>query len=82
MQASVEIADRFISGLTAKCHSLLHFPFIGPARPHIGDRMRVVFYRKYAVYYRPDDSEVVIVRVLHGARDVPAIAERGGFEVD
>jgi toxin ParE1/3/4 len=41
--------------------------------------LRVTFHRTYAIYYRPDPEEVVIVRVLHGARDVTAIADRGGF---
>jgi toxin ParE1/3/4 len=44
--------------------------------------MRVVFYKQYAVYYRPGDSIVFIVRVIHGARDVAVIGERGGFDVD
>jgi toxin ParE1/3/4 len=33
----------------------------------------------YAIYYKPLSDAVVIVRVVHGARDVAAIAERGGF---
>ena len=82
MEASIRIADRFISGLTTKFRSLRHFPFIGPARPEIGEGMRVVFYKQYAVYYRPGDSIVFIVRVIHGARDVAVIGERGGFDVD
>jgi hypothetical protein len=27
----------------------------------------------------PEPDAVVIVRVIHGARDIAAIAERGGF---
>jgi plasmid stabilization system protein ParE len=32
------------------------------------------------VYYRADEREVIVVRVLHGARDIAALAERGGFK--
>jgi len=41
--------------------------------------LRVIFHSAYAIYYQPRPDEVVIIRVLHGARDIAAIAERGGF---
>jgi toxin ParE1/3/4 len=41
--------------------------------------LRVTFHDAYAIYYRPLPHAVVIVRVLHGARDAAAIATRGGF---
>ena len=43
--------------------------------------MRVVFHGSYAIYYRPLPDAIVIIRILHGKRDVEAIAERGGFLV-
>ena len=43
--------------------------------------MRVTFYRAYAIYHLPRTRDVIVLRVLHGARDVEAIAERGGFDV-
>lgn len=44
--------------------------------------MRVTFHGSYAIYYTPTTSEIVILRVLHGARDAAALAERGGFNVN
>ncbi len=41
--------------------------------------LRVTFPSPYAIYYRPTADAVDIVRVVHGARDVTAIAARGGF---
>jgi len=41
--------------------------------------LRVTFHGAYAIYYRPLPDAVVIVRVLHGARDVAALAEHGRF---
>ncbi|MDR6774126.1 plasmid stabilization system protein ParE [Azospirillum sp. BE72] len=38
------------------------------------------FHRAYAIYYRPLPDAVVIVRVLHDARDAAALASRGEFE--
>jgi toxin ParE1/3/4 len=40
----------------------------------------VSFHGAYALYYLPTATELVIVRVLHGARDVAALAARGGFD--
>jgi plasmid stabilization system protein ParE len=31
------------------------------------------------VYYLPNDREVLIVRVLHGAQEAAAMADQGGF---
>lgn len=52
---------------------------MGPAREHLGAGLRVIFHNPYAIYYLPTETEVVIVRVLHGARDVVVIASQSGF---
>ena len=39
----------------------------------------MTFHKAYAIYYKAMPDSIVIVRVLHGARDVRAIAEAGGF---
>jgi toxin ParE1/3/4 len=41
--------------------------------------LRVGFSGNYAIYYLHKERELVIVRVLHGARDAAALAEHGGF---
>jgi len=41
--------------------------------------LRAVFKHNYAIYYLPRDGELVVVRVLHGSRDLDAIVEEGGF---
>jgi plasmid stabilization system protein ParE len=33
----------------------------------------------HAIYYTPSARELIIIRVLHGERDVASIAARGGF---
>jgi len=58
---------------------LRHFPFSGPTRDQLAPDLRVTFHSPYAIYYRPLPEAVVIVRVIHGARDIAALAERGGF---
>lgn len=52
---------------------------MGARREYLGAELRVIFHSPYAIYYLPVETAVVIVRVLHGARDVVAIASQGGF---
>jgi toxin ParE1/3/4 len=58
---------------------LQEFPLSGAERHQLAPNLRVALQDSYAVYYLPTESEIVIVRVLHGARDVAAIADAGGF---
>jgi len=55
------------------------FPLSGVAREQFGAGLRAVFHGGYVIYYIPQPDAVVVVRVLHGARDAAAIAKRGGF---
>ena len=52
---------------------------IGPRRESFAAGLRVTFHGPYAIYYTPGTDDLVIIRVLHGARDAAAIADRGGF---
>jgi hypothetical protein len=38
----------------------------------------VTFHGAYAINYQPSETEIVIVHVLHGARNTAAIVDRGG----
>jgi len=78
-QSSENTATRFLGKLTTTCERLLAFPLAHPERPQLAPGLRVVFHGTYAIYYRPDEETVTIVRVLHGARDLAAIAGQGGF---
>jgi len=59
---------------------LLITPFLGTARPQFSKDMRVIFEGNYAIYYKASGTEIIIIRVLHSARDAAALAERGWFE--
>jgi toxin ParE1/3/4 len=41
--------------------------------------LRITFHDRYAIYYRPFADAIVIIRVLHSARDAAALADQGGF---
>jgi toxin ParE1/3/4 len=69
-----------IAAIRTACEPLRQFPLGGPAREHLAPGLRVTFHAPYAIYYRPQPDAIVVIRVLHGARDIEAIAERGGFD--
>jgi len=79
--ASEAVATRFLEKLHSACQGLLAFPMAHPERRQLAPELRVVFHGAYAIYYRPDDATVTIVRVVHGARDLGAIVDQGGFDV-
>jgi len=68
-----------MTGGEAAFEPVRHYPLAAPAREQLGAGLRVTFGDPYAIYYRPLADAIVIIRVLHGARDA-AIAGRGGFE--
>jgi toxin ParE1/3/4 len=74
------VATRFVAGIEAQFEPLRNFPLSGPARELLAPGLRVMFHNLYAIYYKPLSDALVIVRVIHGARDVVAFAQRGGFD--
>ncbi len=83
-KASEHVATRFVMAIEAHFEPLRHFPFSGPSREHLAPGLRVTFHGAYAIYYLPRPyltrpEALVIVRVIHGARDMAGLAERGGF---
>jgi toxin ParE1/3/4 len=68
-----------VAEIQAAFEPLRRMPFMGPSRERFAPGLRVTFHGRYAIYYAPRADELVIIRVLHGARDVAALAERGGF---
>ena len=55
------------------------FPNSAPLREQFAPGLRATFAGNYAIYFVHDERELLIVRVLHGARDAAAVAGQGGF---
>lgn len=66
-------ADAVIRHIRDRVAMLADHPFLEPARPEIGTEVRFLVVGRYLVLYRLDGDTVVIVRVVHGARDVAAL---------
>jgi toxin ParE1/3/4 len=81
VEVSETSATRFIKALQAHFQPLRRFPLSGVARGQLAPKLRVTFHRPYAIYYTHLREAIVIVRVLHGARDIMAITARGGLDL-
>jgi toxin ParE1/3/4 len=55
-----------------KLATLGHFPFIGRERSSLGVDLRSIVVDNYIVFYRPEAERILIVRILHGRRDIDA----------
>jgi toxin ParE1/3/4 len=78
-EASEAIATRLVNRIKDDMSPYCQFPRSGPARDQLAKGLRAGFSGNYVVYYRPTETELMIVRVLHGARDAAAIFSSGGF---
>lgn len=61
---------RFVNEVRGACKKLANQPLMGEAGVELQDgKLRSFSHGNYVIFYRPSDSGVLIIRVLHGARD-------------
>jgi toxin ParE1/3/4 len=77
---SVENADTFVDQLNEVIQNLCRHPRMGRRREELAPTIRSFPYQRYIIYYRIEPDALVIVRVLHGARDVESGIERGASD--
>lgn len=63
----------FIADLRAACMRIGLAPSATIARPELAENLRCRPFGRYLIFLRVEAERVLIVRVLHGARDVSAI---------
>jgi toxin ParE1/3/4 len=68
----VEIARRFVATITDRFYLLSSNPQMGRPRDQFGLRMRSHPVGNYLIFYRIAGTDVRILRVLHGRRDLGA----------
>jgi toxin ParE1/3/4 len=72
---SVEIARRHVATLTSRFLLLARHPRLGRARDgDLGAGRRSYPVDRYIIVYRIDGNDVEILRVVHGSRDLEALA--------
>jgi toxin ParE1/3/4 len=71
---SLEVADRLIDAITERFFLLARHPALGRARDEdLRPGLRSFAVGQYVIVYRADEGDVVILRVLHGRRNIPAL---------
>ncbi len=58
-----------LSRVEKRVASLRENPLLGPAAFDTGARMLAVTRTDHVVYYRVDQREIIVLRVLHGAQE-------------
>jgi len=66
-------AAKLIRSIAERCQLYADQPLIGEARPELGEAVRSFTIGAYVVIYRPLQGGIIVLRIIHGARDIPAI---------
>lgn len=66
----IESADLYSRGFGSVFVRLRRYPRSGATRPELGEGIRSILYRQHRMYYIIRDAGVLVLRVIHGARDV------------
>jgi toxin ParE1/3/4 len=72
-EAGTEIAYRFADRIDAELAQLAELGHSGVSREWVSPGLRLTTIGVYCIYFRVAPSETLIVRVLHGSRDVSQI---------
>lgn len=72
--ASTSIADHLVDSITTHCYLLASRPYLGRDRnDEFGFQSRSFAVGEYVIVYRIEISDVLILRVVHGRRDLEAL---------
>jgi toxin ParE1/3/4 len=72
-EANPSAADRWLDVIGEKCQMLSRMPEIGKRRLDLAPGLRSLAVGNYVIFYRPISDGIQIIRVLHGARDIPSL---------
>jgi toxin ParE1/3/4 len=70
---NLRAADRVYDLIEKRCATLRAHPQIGRARTEIADEARAIVIERWIAFYRIVGSDVQIVRVVDGARDLASV---------
>jgi toxin ParE1/3/4 len=73
VQDSPRAADRLLDRLDNVCGLLADNPHMGPLRADLAEGLRYFPTGNYLLLYREKQRGIEIVRVVHGARDLPGL---------
>jgi toxin ParE1/3/4 len=72
-QDNPDAAARLILLVREKCELLSEQPGIGRDRSDVRSGLRGFPIGNYVIFYQPANDGIEVIRVLHGARDIPEL---------
>ena len=66
-------ALRFVRDIRRHCREIARSPLAYVARPDLGAAIRACPHGRYIIFFQASNDEVLIARVLAGARDLPRL---------
>lgn len=66
-------AVSFVRELRDQCLRVTANPAGYRSRPEVGDGIRSCAHGRYVIFFVSEPEETIIVRILHSARDLPAV---------
>jgi len=66
-------ADDLLDDVDATCTRLADAPHSGRLREELAPNLRSLPVGNYVIFYRPEVDGIVVIRILHGARDLPEL---------
>lgn len=70
---NLSAADAFVDVIERKLQMLAGHPELGQERSDLGEGLRCITAGSYVLMYRPTADEILLVRVVHSARDIDAL---------
>jgi toxin ParE1/3/4 len=64
-------AERWLRNIRLACERLADFPTMGAERSDLATALRSWPLDNYLIFYKPLPDGIEVLRVLHGARDLP-----------
>lgn len=72
-------ADIYASGMQSRFEQLANQPLLYPAVDHVRPGFRMCGYGSHAIYYRVEDGNVLIVRILRNQEVAAALPDQCSF---
>lgn len=74
-QENPKAADDWLELIDKKCRTLARMPEMGRKRFDLAPDLRSFAVGNFVIFYRPGSDGIQVIRVLHGARDIPTLFE-------
>lgn len=72
-QASIDMAEVILAKINKKCQQLATFPSAGRKRDELSPNLRSAPVDAYLIFYRVLETEISIIRIVSGYRDLTAL---------